>query len=217
MNDTPSAASRNSRLPIATWRGIVPTVGQSLARWTWWLALGASLAALALALLAQHLGDMQPCAWCIIQRVVLMLVSVWALMGLGLMGPWPFQSPHPKHRSWLHPLLSWGLLVLAFAGSAAASWQWLVASQSTSCMLTPAEKALMALHLPQTWPALFEPRASCADASMPLLGLPWPLWSLMFFTGLAMLAVVTLRKAPKGLQTNARHKDADSAPPTGPA
>jgi disulfide bond formation protein DsbB len=42
-------------------------------------------------------------------------------------------------------------------------------------------------------PEIFQPRASCADAAVKLLGLPYEFWSLGLFALLALLAVRLLR------------------------
>jgi len=46
------------------------------------LAIGiGTLAALGIALVAQHGFDIQPCPWCVIQRVVVIAIAVVALAG----------------------------------------------------------------------------------------------------------------------------------------
>ena len=46
------------------------------------LTLLLSLGALAAALVSQHVFDMQPCPWCVLQRLIFVLLALAALLGL---------------------------------------------------------------------------------------------------------------------------------------
>ena len=89
-----------------------------------------------------------------------------------------------------------GLLVLAssLAGIAAALWQHFVAAASDSCNLTLAEKIISGLGLDGSLPEIFQPRASCADAAVRLLGVPYEFWSLALFMLLGVLGWRLLRR-----------------------
>jgi len=139
---------------------------------------GLCLAALAGALLTQHVFDMQPCAWCVLQRLIFVCIALAALLGLA----W---------RTAAGQVLS-ALLVLGFSlcGAAAALWQHFVAAASSSCKLTLAERIVSGLGLDGSLPEIFQPRANCADAAVKLLGLPYEFWSLGLFM---LLAIVALR------------------------
>lgn len=149
-------------------------------RRTAWLAGIAviSLGAVAVALWTQHALGMEPCPWCILQRLIFVVIALVALLGL-LVGR----------------VLA-GLLVLALslAGVAAALWQHFVAAASDSCNLTLAEKIISGLKLDGTLPEIFQPRASCADAAVRLLGVPYEFWSLALFVLLGLLALRLLRR-----------------------
>ncbi len=127
-------------------------------------------AALVLALVLQHLFDMQPCAWCVLQR------GLFLLAGLGCaVGAWLLRSRGGRAVFALFAGAS------AAAGLAAALYQHLVAARSDACMLTLADRIVMALSLHEIAPSMFLATASCADANLPLLGVPFALWSAAAF------------------------------------
>jgi disulfide bond formation protein DsbB len=149
-----------------------------------WLA-GIALAAaasVALALVSQHVFDMQPCPWCILQRLIFVVIALVALVALALRG--------------LGRRLAAGLIAaLALAGIAAALWQNRVAARSESCNLTLADRIVSAARLDAWLPEIFQPRASCIDAAVDLLGVPYELWSLALFVALGLAALPVLSAA----------------------
>jgi protein dithiol:quinone oxidoreductase len=141
------------------------------------------IGAVAAALVSQHVFDMQPCPWCVLQRVIFLAIAL--ACGLGLL--W---------RSRTGRLVSTGLaLLLAGSGIAAALWQHFQAAASASCNLTLADKIVSGLlQLDSLLPDVFSPRASCADAAVNLLGVPYDFWSLALFLGLdGLLTLVLIR------------------------
>ncbi|HYF58048.1 MAG TPA: disulfide bond formation protein B [Burkholderiaceae bacterium] len=146
-----------------------------------------SLAALAVALVAQHGFDIQPCPWCVIQRIVLIAVAAVALAGAAAARPAPRAAG-----------LGAGALLLALAaGGATAAWyQHTVAAKQFSCAFTWADRTLMALQLDAWAPGLFRVGATCADASRAtLLGLPFEVWGGGWFALVALGAAATLAAA----------------------
>jgi protein dithiol:quinone oxidoreductase len=138
------------------------------------------LAAVASALVTQHVFDMQPCPWCVLQRLIFMGIALAALIGLA----W---------RSTLGQRLSAaGMLLLGLCGVAAALWQHFVAAVSSSCKLTLAERIISGLSLDALIPEVFQPRASCADAAAKLLGVPYEFYSLTLFMLISILALRSL-------------------------
>jgi disulfide bond formation protein DsbB len=137
-----------------------------------------SLGALVAALVSQHLYDMQPCPWCVLQRLVFCTIAVFALLGL----VWRGAAGGRVAGTFA--------LLLAFAGIAAALWQQLVAAKSESCNLTLADRIVGATTLDRLLPDVFEARASCADAAVSLLGVPYAYWAAACF---ALCAIVLLR------------------------
>jgi len=137
-----------------------------------------SLGALVAALVSQHVYDMQPCPWCVLQRLVFCTIAVFALLGL----VWRGAAGGRVAGTFA--------LLLAFAGIAAALWQQLVAAKSESCNLTLADRIVGATTLDRLLPDVFEARASCADAAVSLLGVPYAYWAAACF---ALCAIVLLR------------------------
>ena len=144
------------------------------------LAAAASLAAVGAGLVTQHVYDMQPCPWCILQRLIFVLIAAVSLIGL----VW---------RSRLGTVSTAVLIdLLAAGGVAAALWQHFVAASSTSCNLTLADRIIAGTGLDGTMPEVFAPRASCADAAVTLFGVPYEFWSLALFAMLGALAVLAI-------------------------
>lgn len=149
------------------------------------LGLAAVLAfgGVAAALVSQHVFDMQPCAWCVLQRLIFIVIGLVALVGLA----WRARAGRL--------LTSLGVVVLASAGVASALWQHFVAASSTSCRLTLADRIVNGLGLDGLAPEVFAARASCAEASVPMLGVPYAFWSLALFVLLGALAAWVARDA----------------------
>ncbi len=140
-----------------------------------------SLGAVAVALVSQYRFGMQPCPWCTLQRLLFLLIAALALVSAWRPTGWTAR-------------ISVGLcLLFVGAGVASALWQHLVASQSASCALTLADRILEALGLMKLLPSVFEPKGSCADAAVRLLGLPYEMWSLSLFLVCGGLLLVLLR------------------------
>jgi disulfide bond formation protein DsbB len=137
----------------------------------------ACFAAVGAALVAQHGFDMQPCPWCILQRLIFIVVGVVCAIGAA------FAS-----RGGDKPAASLALL-LALAGGASALWQHFVAAKSDSCNLTLADRIIGPLGLESLLPALFQVTASCADAAATIAGVPFEFWSLALFVLLALAAI----------------------------
>lgn len=129
-------------------------------------------ASVAMALVAQHRFEMLPCPWCVLQRLLFVLIGVVALVGLA------WRSAAGRRTVLLL------IMLLCSLGIAAALWQHFVAAASASCNLTLADKLLSSLRLSQLLPDVFEPKASCADAAVELWGLPFEFWSLALFAAL---------------------------------
>ena len=67
-------------------------------------------------------------------------------------------------------------------------WQHFVAAASSSCKLTLADRIVSGLGLDAWAPEVFAPRASCADAAVDLLGLPYEFWSAGLFLAVGVVA-----------------------------
>ena len=146
-------------------------------RTEWRLAgvAAACVAAVALALVAQHGFGMQPCPWCILQRLIYLLIALLCGVAAVL-------------RSGMFKIAAVALaLALAVSGAAAAVFQHVVAAKSFSCNLTFADTIITALGLEALLPALFKVTATCADAAVSVLGVPFEYWSLGLFVVVALV------------------------------
>lgn len=143
----------------------------------------ASLAAVAAALVSQHVFDMQPCPWCVLQRAQFVAVALVAAPAL----LW--------QRAWVLRGSAIAAALLATSGAASALWQHFVAAASSSCKLTLADRIVSGLGLDALAPEVFAPRASCADAAVDLLGLPYEFWSLGLFVAIACASVWAFRQS----------------------
>jgi protein dithiol:quinone oxidoreductase len=154
----------------------------STSAWLYGIA-GLSLAGLAAALVSQHAFDMQPCPWCVLQRLIFVVIALVALAGCA------GRSAVAQRGTALL------LILLCGAGVAAALWQHFVAAASASCNLTLADRIMAASRLDAWLPEIFQARASCADAAVDLLGVPYAFWSLALFLALGAAAVALLLRS----------------------
>lgn len=137
----------------------------------------ASFGSVGFALLAQYQWDMQPCPWCILQRLLFLLIGTVSALGAGWGGR-------------LGMKFSCALIVpTALAGAAAAWYQHFVAAKTASCNLTLADRIVSSLHLDTALPSVFEVRASCADAAVDLIGVPFEFWGMALYLLIAAAAL----------------------------
>src|SRR5690606_29350556 len=133
---------------------------------------------------SQHVLNMQPCAWCILQRMICLVIA--ALAGLGW---WT-----ARRTSQLR-LTSVVVLALALAGMLAAWYQHTVAANLFSCDRTFAEIMVSASRLDVLAPSVFGIYATCADSAVDLLGVRYELWTFALFAIIAVASLVALVKA----------------------
>ena len=157
-----------------------PALWQQPTARLWAVALIA-LAAVAAAVFTQQRWDMLPCPWCIVQRIVFLLIAAVALMAA---------LTHGLTRR----VAGAAVLLLAACGIAAALWQHFVAAASASCKLTLADRIISGIGLDSWLPEVFGVFASCADAKVKLLGLPYESFSAALFVLVAALAWPALRR-----------------------
>lgn len=143
----------------------------------------ASFAAVGAALVSQHVYGMEPCAWCVLQRLIFLAIGLVALIGLA------WRSAAARRSAGA------AALPLALGGLASALWQHFVAARSASCNMTLADRIVGATQLDSLLPGVFSARASCADAAVNLLGLPYAFWSAAVFAVLIAATVKALRMA----------------------
>ena len=111
--------------------------------------------------------DAPPCAWCILQRIILIAIAIVAA-GAAIQD---MQDPfRERQRTMTAPCL---ILGFSIAGIAAVAAQ--ISAQHTatiSCAQSLATYIVEASKLDRLWPLLFEIKGSCATASFHLAGIP---------------------------------------------
>lgn len=135
-----------------------------------------SLLAVGAAYYTQHAWDMQPCPWCVLQRLIFVAIAAVALLAL----LWPRGG-------------AVAVGALALGGLASATWQHFVAASAESCDLTLADRIMAATGLDGRFPEVFMAMASCADAKVDLFGLPYEAWSGALFAAVLLAMIVVIR------------------------
>lgn len=139
------------------------------------------VAAVAVALISQHVFDLRPCAWCVLQRLVYLSIAVVCWIGVLL-------ARLPGLRR-LAALLS---TCLSAGGFIAAWYQYTVAAKMFSCDMTFADRFIVKSGLDAHLPWIFGIFASCMDARVNLLGIEYAIWSLALFGLLTLLSLLAL-------------------------
>ncbi len=138
--------------------------------------------ALLFALFSQHVLGMAPCAWCVLQRMIVLAIAIVAGLGWWLHGRRPGAAQLAAAVSG----------ALALGGVVAAWYQHTVAANSFSCDLSFADAVVTTSRLDVLLPQVFGIYATCADSAVDLLGVRYEIWTLILFVVLALLAVVAL-------------------------
>ncbi len=142
-----------------------------------------SFTAVLVALLSQHVFDMRPCAWCVFQRLIYIVIGVVAWLGsLGAGVPL------------LRRLTALITLLLSAGGILAAWYQYTVAAKLFSCDQTFADRFMVQSGLDASLPWLFGIFASCLDARVNLLGVEYAIWSLTLFSLLTLASAFVVLK-----------------------
>lgn len=138
--------------------------------------------AVTIALISQHVFDMQPCSWCVFQRLVFLVIAAVCWLGVLIR--------QPKFAAAIAGLLG-------LSGVAAAIYQYTVAANSFSCDLTFADRFMVYSQLDALLPFVFGIYASCMDASIELLGIEYVFWSLGLFAVITAMAAYGLIRSSK--------------------
>jgi len=141
----------------------------------WWAIIGLCLVGVSIALVSQHAFNMQPCAWCVFQRLIYLVLALVASVGA-------------LNQGLIFRLFFSMLgLSLTVAGVFAAWYQAQVASNTFSCAQTLADLLMTQTGLETALPALFGIYASCMDARVKVFGLEYAYWSLLLFVILGVI------------------------------
>ena len=139
------------------------------------------LAAVIFALFSQHVLGMLPCAWCVLQRLIFLLIAAVCLLV-------NFSSSIIYHKA-----LSLIAAALSISGIIAAWYQYSVASISFSCDMTFADVFMSRqTGLDAAVPWLFGIYATCMDAAVSLFGIEYAIWALLLFALIAILLILNL-------------------------
>lgn len=150
------------------------------------------LTGIGIALISQYGFDMQPCAWCVLQRLILLVIALVCIVSIVLRRIRPIRI-----------LASFLTCVLGIAGMMAAWYQYTVASHMFSCDQTFADKFIARSGLDAALPQLFGIYATCMDARVSVLGIEYALWALGLFGVCTLLGLVSLMRST-GSQTISR-------------
>ena len=142
-----------------------------------------SFSSVAVALISQYVFDMQPCAWCVFQRLLYLVIGAVALL-LTVVTPTRLRLA----------IGSASILAASIAGVTSAWYQEKVAANNFSCAQTFADQIMTKSGLDAAVPWLFGIYASCMDARVKLLGIEYAWWSLAMFTLLGIVALIALKK-----------------------
>ncbi|HLU00021.1 MAG TPA: disulfide bond formation protein B [Burkholderiaceae bacterium] len=147
---------------------------------------GLCVASVAAALVSQHFFDMPPCAWCVFQRLLFLVIAVTCWAGI-LFG----RLVGSAHR--IAGVLA-GLLAL---GGIVSGWyQYTVAAQMVSCDRTFADRFMVESGLDAGIPWLFGIFATCMDAQVELLGVEYVFWAIAVFVLVFVLGLVVALRRP---------------------
>ncbi|MFC5438160.1 disulfide bond formation protein B [Rhodanobacter umsongensis] len=140
---------------------------------------------LGFALFAEKYWHLFPCPLCIFQRVGFIVMAVFFLLGA-------LHAPRSGTR-WIY---TGGVLLGALFGMVVAGrhlWiQSLPADQIPSCG-PPLDYMFSAFPFARVLQLVFTGSGECATVE-PILGLPMPAWTLLWFVVLAVLAIVATRR-----------------------
>jgi disulfide bond formation protein DsbB len=142
-----------------------------------------SMSAIVIALISQYVFDMQPCAWCVFQRLLYLIIGLVALvLTLG----------QPKHARLSFGTV--GLMIVAIAGVISAIYQEKVAANTFSCAQTFADQFMTKSGLDAAAPWVFGIYASCMEARIKVLGIEYAWWSMAMFAFIVALCMITWLK-----------------------
>jgi len=154
-------------------------------RRVWGLMCAACVGLLAFGLYLQHVVGLEPCPMCIVQRYVMVLVALLALLGAGFSG----RKASLIVGSWL-VLLSVGGAYVA----ARQSWLQWYPPEVVSCG-RDFYGMIETFPLKRAIPMIFKGGGDCAKVDWTFLGGSIANWSFVAFSSMAVLALLTTWRA----------------------
>ena len=142
-----------------------------------------SFSSVVIALVSQYVFEMLPCAWCVFQRLLYLLIGLFAL--------WlSFVKPTRVRMA----LGSASIVAITIMGVISAWYQEKVAANTFSCAQTLADQIMKKSGRDSAAPWLFGIYASCMDARVKLFGIEYAWWSLAMFILIGITALVILKR-----------------------
>lgn len=141
------------------------------------------LAAVGFALFSQHVLGMLPCAWCVLQRLIFIVIALVCIL-VNFSGSFIYQK-----------IITFIAAGLSVSGVVAAWYQYSVASASFSCDMTFADVFMSRqTGLDAALPWFFGIYATCMDAAVELFGVEYAMWALLLFAVIAIVLILSLFK-----------------------
>jgi disulfide bond formation protein DsbB len=141
---------------------------------------------LAYALYLQHWQKLDPCPWCVVQRVGFVLIGLVALTAA-------LHGAGPRGQA----IYAYAGFAASIAGAAAAAYHvYLQADpvRATKCVGSPVERILDQLQIGSLLPGLLQYDGPCTLKPWSFLGLSIPEWSAVWFVILAVAFGAMLAK-----------------------
>lgn len=140
---------------------------------------------LGFALFAEYRWQMFPCPLCIFQRVAFIVMGLLFLLGA-------LHAPMSRAR-WIYAIGVWLAAGFGIVVASRHLWiQWLPADQIPSCG-PPLDYMFSAFPFAKVLTLVFTGSGECATVE-PILGLPMPAWSLIWFVLLGALTALAVRR-----------------------
>lgn len=128
--------------------------------------------ALIIALVSQHIYNMLPCPWCILQRFVIILILITSLLSI-------------KNNNQINKIL---IFIYSSIGFLLGAYQYFIVADSSTCFLSVAQKIINFSMLGDLFPNVFGVWAGCGDKSY-LFNIDYAIWSMLFFILLFLLNI----------------------------
>ncbi len=157
----------------------MPASRSTLSRRVFALIFLVCVGLLAFALYLQHWQGLDPCPWCVVQRLGFILVGLIALVGA-------IHGPGARGTA-IYSTLG---VVAAAAGAAAGTYHVYLQSdpvRAAKCIGSPVETILDRLELGKLAPSLLQYDGPCTLKPWSFLSLSIPEWSLAWFVILALV------------------------------
>ncbi len=141
----------------------------------------------------QHVEKQFPCPFCILQRYAYLAIGLVCVVAAG---------HGPRLDGWGRRIYAAILAFFGLTGVVLAVWLLLKASNDTSCGADAVAEFVNGLPPAGWYSDYFFANGGCAEKWPPILGLSLSMWSLICFSVLTVLAIISLRAAISSQQHN---------------